>query len=108
MAIHVTTVNLLMTDRAIAITRRSQIMKRRRYNADDLRGAGCLLRQIGMTFQTNETDVGSRQHLRICRTMGLVTCLAAFSPHGSVFKRERTTQVGMTFEATGLIRGKRE
>src|SRR5436190_3467133 len=106
-SIHVTTVNLLVADRAIAIARRSQIMKGRRYDADDLRRAGCLLRQIGMALQANETDFGSRQHLRICRTMRFVTCLAAFSSHGGVFKCERTTQVGVTFEATRLIRGKR-
>jgi len=82
-------------------------MKRRRYDADDLRDAGCLLRQIGMTFQANETDFGPGQHLWICGTVRFVTCLAAFSPQGGVFKRERATQVGMTFEATRLIRRKR-
>jgi hypothetical protein len=81
-------------------------MKGRRYNADDLRGAGCLLRQISMALQANETDFGSRQHLRICRTMRFVTCPAAFSPHGSVFVCEGTTKVGMTLEATRLIRSK--
>jgi len=82
-------------------------MKRRRYYADDLRGADRLLWQIGMTFQANETDFGSRQHLRICGTMRFMAGLAAFGSHGGVFKRERTTQIGMTFEATRLTRSKR-
>jgi len=81
-------------------------MKRRRYDADDLRRADRLW-QIGMTFQANETHFGPRQHLRVCGTMRFVAGLAAFGSHGGVFETERATQVGMTLEATRLIRSKR-
>ena len=65
MPVDVTTVDFLMTDSAIAKSWRSQIVKRWRYNPDDGRYAGGLLREVCMTLETDEADLGPCQHLRI-------------------------------------------
>ena len=58
-----------------------------------------------MTFETDEADFGSRQHLRIGRPMRLVTRLAPFGSHRRMFIREWSTQIRMTGKAAGFVCG---
>ena len=102
-----TAVNLLVADSAVAKTRRSQIMKRRWYNADESRCAGGLLRQVGMTLEADKPDIGPGQHLRISGAMRFVASLAALGPHGGVLISERSAQIRVAREATGFVCGER-
>src|SRR5262249_1406297 len=102
--IDVAAVNLLMANRAILIAARSQVMKCRWYNADHAGSFWPLLRKICVTFQADEAHLCPRQHLRICRSVGFMTSLAALGPHGSVFIGERAPKIPMTFEAARLVR----
>jgi hypothetical protein len=106
MPVDVTTVNLLMTDSAIAKTRRSQIMKCRRYNPDDACCARCLLRQVGVTLETQEADLRPRQHFRIGRPMRFMAGLTSFCSQWRVLIGEGTTKIRMTLKASGFVRRK--
>ena len=97
-------VNLLMANRAILIAARSQVMKCRRHNADHAGSSWPLLRKICVTFEADEADISSRQHFRICRSVGFMTSLATLGPHGNVFIGKRAPKIAMAFETTGLVR----
>jgi hypothetical protein len=56
-----------------------------------------------MTFQTKKTLLVPNQHLRIYRSMRLMTTHAALQPHGWVLKGERTPFVRMALDASGLV-----
>jgi len=56
-----------------------------------------------VTFQADKANVGARQHPGICRSMRLMTRLAAFKAHRCMLEREWTPFVAMAFEAPRLI-----
>ena len=96
-------VNFLMAHCAVLKHRRTQIVKSRRHDARNLRWRRGEKR---VTLQAYKTDIGAYQHPRIRRAMRLVTRLAAFKAHRSMFERERSALVAMACEATRLIRRK--
>ena len=97
-----TAVNLLMADRAIAITGGSQVVECGRHNSNGGRVHG-RLREIGVALQANKTNFGTRQHLWIGRPVRFVATLAAFRSHGRVFIRKGPPKIPMTGETTRFI-----
>jgi hypothetical protein len=106
-SVHVTAVNLLMTDGAVLITGRSEVVKGWRNHPDNMgrgrTGVGCHLRQIGMALQADKADIGARQHLRVRRTVRFVACLATLSPHRRMLISERSAKICVTGNTTGLV-----
>src|ERR1700693_1146616 len=85
---------------AVLKHRRTQIVKRRRHDARNFRrNRG----EIRVTLQAYEANIGAYQHPGIRRAMRLVTRLAAFKAHRSMFERERSALVAMAGEAPRLI-----
>ena len=93
-----------MTDSAILIDRRAQIVKRWRHNADGSRPV-IHPRKVGVAFQTHELHLRTGQHARIGGAMHFVTGGASFEANRRVLERERTALVAVAFEAAGLVRG---
>jgi hypothetical protein len=56
-----------------------------------------------MTFQTKKTLLMPNQHLRICRSMRLMTTHTALQAHRRMLKGERTPFVGMALDARRFI-----
>ena len=92
--------NFLMAHCAVLKHRGTQIVKRRRHDARNFRWRRGENR---VTLQAYETDVGARQHPGIRRAMRLVTRLAAFKAHRSVFEGERSALVAMARETSRLV-----
>src|SRR5580658_5062699 len=79
-------------------------MKCGRHNARhfrwNTRGSGGKIR---VALQTNETNVGARQHPRVGRAMRLMTGLAAFKTQRCMLERKWTAFIAMAFETSRLI-----
>ena len=56
-----------------------------------------------MTLQTKKTLLVPNQHLRIRRSVGLMTAHTALQSHGRMLKGKRTPFVRMTLNASRLI-----
>ena len=92
-----------MAHRAVLKTRRAQIVKRRRHNAD---GAGGVDRgQIRVALQADQAHFRTRQHPWIGRAMRLMAGHTAFETHRPVLERERSALVAMAVQASRLVRG---
>ena len=100
--------DLLVADRAVLVTGRSQIVKRRRdragQNAAVLHRGGADGGQIRVALQTVEAHLMPVQHAGIGAAVRFVAGIAALELHGRVLERERTAFIAMTFEAARLIR----
>jgi len=102
----VATVNLLVTDRAVLKTWRTQIVERRRHHSDH-RARIVYAGQIGVALQTNQAHFLPYQHARIGRAVRLMTCPATLKPHGGVLKRKGPPLVPVAVEASRFVGAKR-
>jgi len=93
-------VNFLVADGAVLKHRRTQIVKRRRYDARNFRWRRGENR---VTLQADKTNIGAYQHPLIRRAMRLVTRLAAFKAHRSMFERERSALIAMARETSRVV-----
>jgi len=103
MPVHVTSVDFLVTDGAVPVTRGTQIMERWRNHAHSGLGRSRLVRQIGMALKAHETNFVPGEHAWIRRAVGLVTTRAALEAHGRVLEREGSALLPVTTEAPRLI-----
>jgi len=92
-----------MAHRAVLVTRRAQVVKRRRDDADGSRliYAG----QIGVALQAHDANFLAHQQPRIGRAVWLVAGYATFEAHRSVLERERSALIAVAVQASRLVRG---
>ena len=85
-----------MTHRAVLVNRRTEIVKRRRHDAE---GARLIVHawQIGVALQTYILHLSADQHPRIGGAMHLVASGAAFETDRRMFERERSALVAVAF-----------
>ena len=101
--VHVGTMHLLMTKRAVLKTGAPQIVQRRGYGSERSVGGRCGTGQVGVTLQADEAHLGACQHARVSRAVRLVACPAALGFDGGVFEHEGAALVAMAFETAGLV-----
>lgn len=99
-AIHIGTMDLEMTSRAILKPCAAQVVE----------GGGLTCQNSickCVAFKAKETDLVSDEHFRIDGTMGLVTSHAAFQSHGRMLKRKGAALIRVTL-GTGILVSKRK
>ena len=102
-----TSVNFLVTNRAVLKPRRAQIVKRWRHAAEHLPCTGSNIRSyVGVTLQAHKSNFMPGEHPRIRRSVRLVATAAAFQTHGRVLECEGPSLVGVTAQTAGLVCGK--
>src|SRR6266496_4156870 len=99
-----TAMNLLMTDRAVLKARRPQVVEGGRdYSGRRFRAH--YGRQVGVAFEADLLNGGTRQHPRIRRAVRLMTRCTTLETHWRMFKSEWATLVAMAPEAAWLVGG---
>ncbi len=91
-----------MTHRAVLISGRPQIVKRRWNHAQ--RSFRRYRRQIRVAFETNLRHLRTFQHSGIRRSMSRVAGAASFKSHRAMLERERTALIAMAVQASRLVR----
>jgi len=85
-----------MARRAILEAGATQVVKRGRLGGQNA-GRG------RMAFQTEQVLLAAHEHLRIHRTMGLVTTDATLQTHSGMLEGKRAAFVGMTLGTSGFV-----
>jgi hypothetical protein len=99
-------VDLLVTDRAVLKTWRTQIVERWRHYSDN-RARIVYAGQIRVALQTNQAHLLPDQHARIGRAMRFMTRPATLKPHGGVLKCKGSAFVPVAVEASRLVGAER-
>jgi hypothetical protein len=85
-----------MARRTILEAGTAQVMERRRL-------AGQNVGRSGMTFQAEQVLLGAHEHLRIHRTMGLVTTHAPLQTHGGMLEGKRAAFIRMALGTRDFV-----
>jgi len=96
-------VHFLVTQRALLESRASQIVQRRWSGSQRAVRGRRGPRQVGMTLQTDETRLRSRQHSRISRAVRLVACGARLGFDGRVLENKGPAFIRVALEAAGIV-----
>jgi hypothetical protein len=100
----VAAVNLLVTDRAVLVARRIQVVECRRHYAY-YAARRVIAWQVGVAFETYEAHLLPRQHARIGGTVRLVASSATFKSDGCVLECEWTALITVAIETARLVGG---
>jgi len=95
--------NLLMTDGAVAEAGRRQIVERRRHYACHLCGLTGQRGQTGVALKADEAHFLTDQHLRVLGTVRFMAALAALFAHGGMLEGKGSALVAVALETAWLI-----
>ena len=96
-------VNLLVTDGAVAVARRRQVVESRGHYAGHSRRLTRQCGQIGVALEADEAHFLTDQHFRVLGTVRFMAALAALFAHGGMLEGKGSALVAVALETAWLI-----
>src|SRR5271168_4547476 len=91
-----------MAHRAVLVARRAEIMKSRRYNAQNA-GFDNRVGQICVALQAHQPHLLPDQHARVGRSVNLMATAAAFKTNRRMLKCEWAALIAVTLQTSGFV-----